>query len=305
MPIKNFFVLCIVTSQLFSQSTWGWGLFAHKSIALIAEKQLTSQARQNVSAILGTETLAEASTWADNIRSSPNWKHTKYYHYKNIGDVDFFQSLEDISETERKKGDVLRAVLRAEDTLRDSNTSAENKKTALRFLIHFIGDLHQPLHLGYKHDGGGNDVSLKWYGKNTNLHSLWDSGLINTFLKKSSTNSKPTPQDFIQLLPSPSGQQLQQWKKSSPLDWFNESLKNRDEAYKGYSGDNDEYYKKSSSIMQQRILQAGYRLAFLLNSISLQSDSLTQDSVQLRDNILPFVNFDPFYQIQLTQKEKR
>ena len=291
--------LLIFSLELISQNSWGWGFFAHRAIAEITEKNLTPEARKWVKDLLGTQTFEEAAVWADNVREVQNWKHTKYYHYKNIGDTDYFQDLEHLSEKDRKKGDVLRAILRAEDVLREASSSQDEKRTALRFLIHFVADLHQPLHVGYKEDIGGNGASLTWYGKKTNLHALWDTGLIYKIMEKEENLTKPTPSDFVKTISPPTPQQWAQWKKSGMLDWFNESLEARGPAYVNYKTDNDAYYKKSAPVIKLRIAQSAYRLAHLLHLIATAPNVTTQDAVQLRDHVLPYVNFDISYLIRL------
>lgn len=302
MPKKLKLSLLISTATLFCSSSWAWGYFAHRTIAIIAEKNLSPEAHKQCQTLLAGQSFADASSWADDVRDKKEWKHSKYYHYKNIDDDDYFDNLSGLSNTDRKKGDVLRAILRAEDTLRDSATTSAQKKLALQFLIHFIGDIHQPLHLGYRADTGGNEVAVKWFGKTVDLHSLWDNGLIKTILQKEIAKEKPTEDDFIQILKTPSPDQLNIWNKTSTMDWFQESLTARTEAYKGYSGDNDIYYKKMSPMIKQRILQAGYRLAHLLNAIAKAPSVNTSDAIQLRHHILPLVNFDDTYQIQLETK---
>jgi hypothetical protein len=155
-----------------------WGYKGHRITALIAENYLTSQAKAAVKDLLGNESLADVSTWADDVRNDPQYKNTASWHYLNLplglsyekfGSVVYSQSIEN----------VLTAIQRCEGTLSDEKTSKEQKREALKFLVHFIGDVHQPMHVSRAEDRGGNTIQVQFDGKGTNLHALWDSGLID------------------------------------------------------------------------------------------------------------------------------
>lgn len=149
-----------------------WGRIGHRAIAIAAAEHLTPAARQTVERLLDGATLAEASTWADSIRrdrpATANW------HYVNIPVID------SVFRPERHctDGCVITAWQRQVAILEDRDRSDAERGEALRWVVHLLQDLHMPLHVGDRGDRGGNDVQLTFEGRRTNLHSLWDSGMI-------------------------------------------------------------------------------------------------------------------------------
>jgi nuclease S1 len=165
-------LLCVV--PLFSQSAFSWGEDGHKIVATLAEAQLTPAAKKEVARLLALEpgqTLASISTWADQHRNPT----TASWHYVNFprGDCHY--------QPERDCPDgkcIVAAIDRQMEVLRTSGDD-EKRLTALKYLVHFIGDIHQPLHAGFGDDRGGNRYQLKAFMRGSNLHAVWDSGLIN------------------------------------------------------------------------------------------------------------------------------
>jgi nuclease S1 len=164
-------LLCM--APLFSQSAFAWGEDGHQIIATLADAQLTPAARKEVARLLAMEpgaTLASISTWADQHRNPT----TASWHYVNFprGNCHY--------EAERDCPDgkcVVAAIDRQLEVL-GSGGDDEKKLTALKYLVHFIGDIHQPLHAGFGDDRGGNRYQLQAFMRGSNLHAVWDSGLI-------------------------------------------------------------------------------------------------------------------------------
>ncbi len=150
-----------------------WGSTGHQAIATLAEKQLTPTAQAQVQALLAQEpgsTLASISTWADE-RKNPT---TARWHFLNFPrDSCTYDKARDCPDGNCVVG----AIDRQLDVLKSSAADLQ-KLQALKYLVHFVGDLHQPLHLGYSEDKGGNKYQIQAYKRGSNLHSLWDSGLI-------------------------------------------------------------------------------------------------------------------------------
>lgn len=160
---------------LIPATSFGWGRDGHRIIGHIAEQFLSTNARAAVRDLLGDESLADVSTWADEVRGSPAYRWTAPLHYVNSPPGS------DGYDAQRDCADgccVVGAIEHYADVLRDSQAPRPVRIEALKFLVHFVGDVHQPLHAGYGVDRGGNDVKVFFFGDNTNLHSLWDSGLI-------------------------------------------------------------------------------------------------------------------------------
>lgn len=155
-------ILLVVLASL-SQSALAWREAGHFTVCEIAYRHLTGHAKTQVDTILGGKDFASQCTWPDMIRKSPEFKHTYDWHFINLEDNQrYFEP-----ETVNPKCDVMRSVVQAQATLRDSGIAPANKLHALRFLGHYVGDMHQPLHVGRKSDLGGNNVKVNWYGSPT------------------------------------------------------------------------------------------------------------------------------------------
>ena len=151
-----------------------WGKTGHRVVAEIAKKNLTENALKKINSILDGESLPTVSTWADEIKSDPESRKYNTWHYVNIP-LD-----EDYADIEKNKnGDVVTAINECIEVLKNKNSPLSSKVFYLKFLIHLVGDIHQPLHVGRFEDRGGNDIKVKFFGKQTNLHRLWDTDMIN------------------------------------------------------------------------------------------------------------------------------
>ena len=137
----------------------------------------------------------------------------------------------------------------------------KKKKIALKFIIHVIGDLHQPLHVGNGNDRGGNDIKVEWFGEPSNIHAIWDSKLID-FQKLSFTEYA----NYLTLNEDRS--QISKWQKAEVLDYVYESQKLRKQCYE-FSEPNLkwEYFYKNKTLLETRLLQGGVRLSGELNRI--------------------------------------
>src|SRR3954471_4376140 len=146
-----------------------WGKTGHRVVAAIADTQLSGLARAHIREILGgAESLDEAANWPDEMRSAPGefWQKTATpWHYVTLNGI--------IYDHAPSEGDALQALNHFTKILQDPNATREDKQTALRFIVHLVGDLHQPLHVGKCCDKGANDVKATWFGKPTNLHAVW------------------------------------------------------------------------------------------------------------------------------------
>jgi hypothetical protein len=150
-----------------------WGHLEHRASALLAEARLTPAARAVVLELLEPgESLAEASTWADEVRrarpGSGSW------HYVNVPITEPEYS----PQFAPRRGDVVGKVEQFALVVADRSAPRARRREALKFLVHLVQDLHQPVHVGDRGDRGGNDLQVRFFGKGSNLHRVWDSGLI-------------------------------------------------------------------------------------------------------------------------------
>jgi hypothetical protein len=243
-------------------SVLAWGPNGHRVVGRIAANHLTAAAAVAVASLIGPEGLDQASTWGDDIRNDPNWqpplKNPSPWHYISIDDQ------ETLETTARDPdGDVLEAIERFSAVLRDPQATRPAKQEALRFLVHFVGDVHQPLHVGRRADRGGNTVEVTPFGEKTNLHSVWDSGLIES--------EKLSFSELAVFIDHPTLEELRTWQSAAPADWVGESKAVRDRVYKIGDGKlSYQYAFDHMPLIKRRLLQGGVRLAGLLNSIFAQ-----------------------------------
>lgn len=233
-----------------------WGKTGHRVVGKIAAHYLTPQAQKAVTRILDGPSMAMASIWMDQIRSNPKWDYTHPWHYVTIPKGMTYEATE-----KNPDGDIIWAIRMLIDDLKSSDLSPQEEKHKLKMLIHLIGDLHMPLHVGNGKDRGGNLVTVIWYWEPSNLHHVWDSGMINE-----------TQLSYTELAGSinhPTQKQVQKWQGTSILDWAYESRALLDEVYdlpKDHKI-NYEYMYHNYPIVQKRLLLAGVRLAGVLNEI--------------------------------------
>ncbi len=159
-----------------------WGPLGHRLVARLAEDGLSPAARVELDRLLAAEpgaTLAGIATWADELRGSDPvlGRRTAAWHYVNIGEAGCRYQ----AKLHCPDGDCVNAALEAQARiLADRRRSDAERLQALKFVVHMAGDAHQPLHAGNFHDRGGNRHQINFRGKGTNLHALWDSGMLNT-----------------------------------------------------------------------------------------------------------------------------
>ncbi|MEN3973061.1 S1/P1 nuclease [Sphingomicrobium sp. XHP0235] len=238
-----------------------WGQNGHRIIGAIAQDKISGKTRAEIARTLGSEGLAEASTWADDERSNPTtfWqKEAGPYHYVTVPKGMEYDDVGAPSE-----GDAVSALKRFTATVRDPSASPEEKALALRFIIHIVGDLHQPLHAGNGEDRGGNDIDVRWFGEQTNLHSVWDTKMIegqNLSYSEYANwlDAKLTPELVVE------------WWQPDVLMWVAESAAIRDRLYPGVETAPNlgwSYQYQHLGTVERRLQQGGVRLAAYLDDL--------------------------------------
>ncbi|WP_339767688.1 S1/P1 nuclease [uncultured Paraglaciecola sp.] len=252
---KVIFGLVVAT---FSVNVLAWGQIGHRITGAIAQQHLTPHAQAEVSALLPNEDLAEAATYPDEMRSNPEvfWQETAGpYHYVTIPEGKTYAQV-----GAPKEGDGVSALKMFTATLKDSKASKEEKQLALRFIVHIIGDLHQPLHAGNGTDRGGNDVKVNFFWKDSNLHRVWDSELLDQ-RQLSYTEWTARLNRKISL------QDIDTWNVVDPQVWIAESVKIRDEIYPKEEKISWDYLYNHLPQAQLRLQMAGIRIATYLNDV--------------------------------------
>ena len=255
---KIFFPAIVISCSLMLIS---WGVIGHRAIGKIAENHLSAKAKTAVNDLLGTESLAMVSTYPDEIRSYQQYAYTAPWHYVNLPHGLSYEQFS-TQLTSLDKPNIYKALLNCASDLKDPAKSRDDKVFALKFLVHLVGDLHQPMHTGRSEDSGGNGIKVKLMRKESNLHGLWDSGLIDY--------AGMTYSELANSCDMANNQTSKQWQKDDIVKWVYESYEISQKLY-AEAEKNPEfdyaYYPGHADIVKRRINQAGIRLAGLLNDI--------------------------------------
>jgi len=239
----------------------GWGEAGHRIISRLATARLSPETRRAVESLLDGRSIEDVSLWADEVRRLPQYQWSAPLHYVNVPpEATGFDMARDCPP----EGCVVSAILRFQAELRDPAAGRRQRREALQFLVHFVMDVHQPLHVGRRSDRGGNDIRVRFEGRHTDLHALWDTGLI----EQAGLGIGEHVRRIERLItPEAAGT----W--AGCLDaaaWATESfLLARDWAYR-ISPDEPvgrEYRERGLDICHRRIAQAAVRLAALLEKL--------------------------------------
>ena len=251
--IVIFFLLIVI-----SPSALSFGQTGHRITGAIAELNINPATRHEIDKILGNQSLAEASTYVDEMKSDPAkfWQKTaSSYHYMTIPNGKSYKQVGAPAQ-----GDAITALNHFTKVVKDKTSSIKDKRIALYFIIHIIGDLHQPLHVGRGDDRGGNDIKVKFFRKSSNLHRIWDSEMIDS---KQLSYTEWT--DWLNRQITANNKKA--WHTIDPLVWANESKKIREQIYPDKKQIGYRYNYDHLPIVKKRLKQAGIRMAAYLDAL--------------------------------------
>ncbi|MFC1750436.1 S1/P1 nuclease [Pseudomonadota bacterium] len=260
---KNFHIkILIILASVYSTGAQAWGELGHQLVCDIAWRSMSSDAKRDITKLIrlsSYKTFADACTHADKVRSDPNMAWLKPYHYINIAREENTVKESDCS----KKGCVLNGISKYSGVFA-TNDSPHERLEALMYLGHFVGDIHQPLHVSYSDDLGGNNVSVTFFGKNSNLHQVWDSGMLQH------KNGADWRKIGTELFHQYNKDEKEASPLGKPIDWANESFKLTQSAYAELPKNKNigqSYYKQFYPLITQRIYLAGERLGRLVDEL--------------------------------------
>ena len=261
--IRTAIVLVIVATLFLPRYLWPWGPLAHRVTARMAENLLAPAASAAVRELLGPEVkLADVASWADEQREVLN---SASWHYVNVP----------ISETRydsrfcRPEGCVVSKIEEFKRVLRNPKANRKEKQAALKFLIHLIADVHQPLHVGDTGSRGGNDLQVLFFGESSNLHKVWDSQIMHHY-----TANEQVWRWYLTREAKP--EKIAEWSNGTAEDWATETLQAAGKAYLLPGTDveikpgaklGDPYCEMALPIIQTQLAKAGTRIAWTLNTI--------------------------------------
>lgn len=233
-----------------------WGKTGHRVVGLIAERHLSKKALHKIDAILQNESLAEVSNYMDFIRSDDRYNYMDPWHYATIPAG---QTYEEAGTPE--KGDIIQTIQNLITQLKTKQFKDGDEALALKMLVHLVGDIHQPLHIGNGLDKGGNDIKVEFYWDNSNLHRVWDSGIID--------EQQYSYTEYTNWIDHATKSEIAQWQSDAIMVWVKESQSHLDQVYDFPESKklNYQYNFKNRELVNQRLLKAGIRLAGILNEI--------------------------------------
>jgi hypothetical protein len=274
-------VMVLLGALLFSSASFSWGPTGHRVVGQIAENHLNFLTKKKVKKLLDGESLARVSNWPDKIKSDPdNYSHTYRWHY-----TDWPDPSRDYNRT-HNNGTLVAAIENQIKVLSDKKAAKADRAFALKFLVHLVGDIHQPLHVGNGMDRGGNRCKVIFHKEETNLHKLWDENMIE-FTRLSFT-------EYANFIDIKAKKDYKQMREGTPLSWAKESAQLRPQLYPEEVAPTDQkkgttpylrnycnkglnlpteqlpkigygYSYKLVPLMERRMLEAGIRLAHLIN----------------------------------------
>ncbi len=280
----------LISITLFLFSTfclYSWGANGHRIIAQICEWHLNEQTKQEFVELLGNNYMAEIANWPDYIRSERGWKFTDPWHYTTVHMDQTIGDVRERYERDTSINDAIEAIELMEKILKgDEEATAylENlmevnrakplngstKATALAFLVHIVGDIHQPMHVGKNRDLGGNKISVLFFNEETNVHRVWDTNIIE--------HEKLSYTEFAHFINNKASQgEIAKFQSNTIDEWAMESILLREKIYNtlydytdrepGLPSFSWQYQHDFIPHVRKRLFQGGVRLAGLLNEI--------------------------------------
>ena len=255
MTSRKALIITLFLSMFVSQA-FAWGQLGHFLIGYMAEQQMKKSVRKKVERILYPVSIARSGTWMDDIKSDRAYDFANSWHYLNSKNGEYDPS------TQEKTGDAYESILRIKAELKAGNLDSKKEAELLKMLIHMVEDIHQPLHVGTGDDRGGNDVKIEFFGQPTNLHALWDSGMID---RQGMSYTEIGDELFRRLTP----EMQSKYRAATMEDWLKEAVSYRPMVYNLPENKkvSYQYMYENYSIAEERMIAASVRLAQILEEI--------------------------------------
>jgi hypothetical protein len=240
-----------------------WGVLGHRIVAEIADSYLTKKAKKNIAEILGNESMAMSANWGDFIKSDPNYRYLYSWHYINLNagitDSAIYNYLVSDTTTDAyTKINFMVAQLKNRYVL-----APADRLLYLRMLIHIVGDVHQPMHVGHLDDLGGNKIKVMWFNEQSNLHGVWDEKLVE-FQQLSYT-------EYTKAINFTTKEQRKQWQAEPLSKWIVDSYDIASKLYSEIKQPDQKldyrYNFDHVETLNQQLLKGGVHLAGLLSEI--------------------------------------
>lgn len=255
-------LLVIVCFCYLPVQSMAWGQLGHRVVGEIAESYLTASTRKKIKKLMGNETLAMGSTWADFIKSDTSYRYLNNWHYINFDSGITYKQMVDFLATD-KDVDAYTRLQYMMAEMKKEDLPMEKKMMYLRLIVHIVGDLHQPLHASAKGTVGGNQVRVSWFGENSNLHRVWDEDLIQ--------RQELSFTEITKAINFTTKNQRNEWQSQPMSQWIYESYALSSRLHEEIKQPNQrlsyEYIFRHQQTMYDQLLKGGVRLAGLLNNL--------------------------------------
>ncbi|MDD4820807.1 MAG: S1/P1 nuclease [Flavobacteriales bacterium] len=256
MKIRTLAIIAI--SLFFSINIYAWGPKGHAIVADIAQHHLNKNTAKKVSEVLDGQTMVSVASWMDGLRGKQGYEYVYTWHFLNVD-----PGLTYDTAPKEPKGDVYSKLITVVDSLKSGKLSQKKEKDLLRYVIHMVADMHCPMHAGYKYDSGGNARKLMWFDKETSLHSVWDSKLLESAHAWSYS-------EWTANLDIKDKAKISEITSSDLAVWREQTLAFRDTVYAASPAGaklSYAYVDQFTAGAERQLLNAGLRLARILNEI--------------------------------------
>ncbi len=253
---KTIFLFLLLSNLSFANDDI-WSKMGHRAVGEVAEEHLTRKAKRAITKLLNGQSLAAVSNFADEIKADSTYRKFSAWHYVN------FPADKKYTDVEPSKyGDLIIGIEKCIEIVKDKNSSKEDKAFYLKMLVHLIGDLHQPMHVGRLEDKGGNDIQVQWFNKGSNLHKVWDANMINDY--------EMSYTELATSLPRLTEAQKKSIQLGGIYDWVEESQDIANEIYDSVEVGEKLFYRYRYvwwDTVEIQLQKGGLRLAKVLNGL--------------------------------------
>ena len=235
-----------------------WGQKGHDVTCAVARKHLKKKARKKIDRVLDGQSIVYWSNWLDNASHTPEYAYTKTWHYKNIDADETYENA-----VLNPDGDVLTAIQAQIAALKSGTLDKEAEALALKMLVHLMGDLHCPMHMGHKSDRGGNRWQVQFFGNGKNLHGIWDSDILESA-------HKWTFSEWVEEIDTGGKSEYSEIVKGGPEDWGKETYMLATQIYEQTPVGSKLSYDdvaRWAPVIERQLRKGGLRLAAVLNDI--------------------------------------
>ena len=254
---KLVFLLFLILNISFANAPVVWSKTGHRVIGDVAQNHLTRKTKKAISELLDGQSLAAISNFGDEIKADTTYRKFAAWHYVNIPKGKKYTEVKP-----NKYGDLVLGINTCIANVKNENSSKEEKAFYLKMLVHLIGDLHQPMHVGRLGDKGGNDIQVQWFNRGSNLHRVWDSNLLE--------QNGMSYTEMSTSLPYLDKKQKKAIQEGALLDWVEESHLIADTVYESVEAGEKLYYRYGYvwwPSVEKQLQKGGLRLAKVLNDL--------------------------------------